>query len=432
MRRLEQFFRLKERGTDLRTELIAGLTTFMTMSYIIFVNPQILQNAGLPFAATMAMTCLAAASTTILMGLATNYPFALAPGMGLNAVVAFGLVLGMKLPWQVAMAMVFIEGAVVTFFVLTNVREAVMSAIPISLKRAIGVGIGLFIAFIGLKEGGIVASDPVNFVKLGNLHQPSVWVALAGLVITGVLVARRVKGAILLGIIISTFLALLAGVTKLPQQWLTASVDWSTFGRLDILGALKLSLVPTIFALLITDFFDTMGTVIAVGGEGGFLNRDGSLPRLKNVLLVDSLAAMVGGLTSASSVTTYIESAAGVAEGGRTGLTSLVVGVLFLLALPFAPVAGIVPAAATAPALIVVGFLMMNVIRDIPFDRVDEALPAFLTILGIPLTFSISYGIGFGFVSYTLIKVLRGQWRDVHPLMYIVAILFAVNFALAR
>lgn len=426
---LERIFKLKENGTDVRTEFIAGLTTFMTMSYIIFVNPSILKDAGLPFTATMAMTAIAAAVTTIFMGLYTNYPFALASGMGLNAVVTYGLVLGMKLPWQVAMGMVFVEGVIVTLLVLTNVREAVMNAIPISLKRAIGVGIGLFIAFIGLKSGGFVVSDPATTVKLGNFHQPQVLVAAAGLALTAFLVARRVKGSILLGILATTVIALFAGVTKLPQQWLTTTVDWSTFAKLDIVGALKWSLAPTIFALLITDFFDTMGTVIAVGGEAGFL-KNGTLPRLKRVLLVDSLGAVFGGLSSASSVTTYIESAAGVAEGGRTGLTSVVVGLLFLLSLPFAPIAGIVPAAATAPALIVVGFLMMTVIKDIPFDNVEEALPAFLTILGIPLTYNISYGIGFGFVSYTLIKVLQGKFKEVHPLMYIVSLLFAINFAL--
>lgn len=426
---LERIFRLKENHTDVRTEIIAGLTTFMTMSYIIFVNPAILKDAGLPFPATMAMTAIAAAAATILMGLYTNYPFAMASGMGLNAVVTYGLVVGMKLPWQVAMGMVFIEGVVITVLVLTNIREAVMNAIPLSLKRAIGVGIGLFIAFIGLKNGGFVVSDPVTSVKLGNFHQPGVIVATIGLVITAFLVARKVKGGILLGILATTVIALFAGVTSLPEQWLTASVDWSTFGKLDIAGALKLSLVPTIFALLITDFFDTMGTVVAVGGEAGFL-KNGTLPRLKNVLLADSIGAVIGGLSSASSVTTYIESASGVAEGGRTGLTSVVVGILFLLSLPFAPIAGIVPAAATAPALIVVGFLMMTVIKEIPFDRVDEALPAFLTLIGIPLTYNISYGIGFGFVSYVLIKVLQGRLKEVHPLMYIVSLLFAINFAL--
>ncbi|MDN5348334.1 MAG: adenine/guanine/hypoxanthine permease, partial [Clostridia bacterium] len=240
---LERIFRLKENHTDVRTEIIAGLTTFMTMSYIIFVNPAILKDAGLPFPATMAMTAIAAAAATILMGLYTNYPFAMASGMGLNAVVTYGLVVGMKLPWQVAMGMVFIEGVVITVLVLTNIREAVMNAIPLSLKRAIGVGIGLFIAFIGLKNGGFVVSDPVTSVKLGNFHQPGVIVATIGLVITAFLVARKVKGGILLGILATTVIALFAGVTSLPEQWLTASVDWSTFGKLDIAGALKLSLV---------------------------------------------------------------------------------------------------------------------------------------------------------------------------------------------
>ncbi|MBE3575350.1 MAG: NCS2 family permease [Firmicutes bacterium] len=401
----------------------------MTMSYIIFVNPAILSQAGIPAAPVMGATALAAAIMTISMGLFTNYPFALASGMGLNAVVTFGIVLGMKLPWQTAMGMIFWEGIIITLLVLTNVREAVMDAIPMPLKQAIGVGIGLFIAFIGLKEAGFVVASPDTLVKLGDFHQMPVLVAAIGLVITAFMVAWGVRGAILLGIVLTTVVAIPLGVAKMPTKILTTAIDLSTVGQLDILGALRWALVPTIFALLITDFFDTMGTVIAVGGEGGLL-RNGKLPRLKGVLLVDSLAAVVGGLFGASSVTTYVESAAGVAAGGRSGLTSVVAGLLFLLALPFTPIAGIVPAAATAPALIVVGFLMMQVVREIPWTDVEKALPAFLTIIGIPLTYSISYGIGFGFISYTLIQVLRGHFRDVHWLMYVASILFAMNFLL--
>lgn len=425
----ERLFHLSELKTNVRTEVIAGITTFMTMSYIIFVNPAILSQAGIPAAPVMGATALAAAIMTISMGLFTNYPFALASGMGLNAVVTFGIVLGMKLPWQTAMGMIFWEGIIITLLVLTNVREAVMDAIPMPLKQAIGVGIGLFIAFIGLKEAGFVVASPDTLVKLGDFHQMPVIVAAIGLVITAFLVAWGVRGAILLGIVLTTVVAIPLGVAKMPAKILTTAIDLSTVGQLDILGALRWALVPTIFALLITDFFDTMGTVIAVGGEGGLL-RNGKLPRLKGVLLVDSLAAVVGGLFGASSVTTYVESAAGVAAGGRSGLTSVVAGLLFLLALPFTPIAGIVPAAATAPALIVVGFLMMQVVREIPWTDVEKALPAFLTIIGIPLTYSISYGIGFGFISYTLIQVLRGHFRDVHWLMYVASILFAMNFLL--
>ncbi|MDI6870164.1 MAG: NCS2 family permease [Bacillota bacterium] len=426
---LEQMFKLKENGTDVRTEVIAGITTFMTMAYIIFVNPGILSAAGVPFSGAMVATALAAGLITIVMGLATNYPFALASGMGLNAFVAFGLVKGMGLTWQTAMGMVFLEGVVITLLVLTNFREAVMNAIPITLKRAIGVGIGLFIAFIGLQSAKFVVASPATLVQLGSFHKPETLVAAVGLVITAFLVARRVKGGILLGILITTVIALFAGVTKLPTgAWVSAKLDTSTIMALDVRSALNIGLWTTIFALMITDFFDTMGTVIAIGGEAGFLDKEGRLPRLKNVLLVDSMAAVLGGVFGASSVTTYIESAAGVGEGGRTGLTAVVTGILFLLAVFLAPVAGIVPAAATAPALIIVGFLMMTVVKDIRFDEYDEAIPAFLILLGIPLTYNISYGIGLGFVSYVVIKALRGKFDEIHPLMWIVALAFAVNF----
>ncbi len=425
----ERMFKLKENGTDVRTEIIAGITTFMTMAYIIFVNPSILSAAGVPAAGATVATALAAGLITIVMGLATNYPFALASGMGLNAFVAFGLVKGMGLTWQTAMGMIFLEGLIITLLVLTNFREAVMNAIPITLKRAIGVGIGLFIAFIGFQEAKFVVASPATLVQLGSFLKPETWVAALGLVITAFLVARRVRGGILLGILATTVIALFTGVTKLPtRSWVSAKLDTSTILALDVRSALNIGLWTTIFALLITDFFDTMGTVIAIGGEANFLDKQGRLPRLKNVLLVDSFAAMLGGLFGASSVTTYIESAAGVGEGGRTGLTAVVTGILFLLAVFFAPIAGIVPAAATAPALIIVGFLMMTVVKDIRFDQYDEAIPAFLILLGIPLTYNISYGIGLGFISYTVIKALRGKFKDIHPLMWIVALGFAANF----
>jgi AGZA family xanthine/uracil permease-like MFS transporter len=329
------------------------------------------------------------------------------------------------------MGVIFVEGAVITLLVLTNVREAVMHAIPISLKRAIGVGIGLFIAFIGFKDAGMVVANPATLVGLGKFTSPTVLVAVFGLIITAFLLARRVKGAILWGIVASTVVAVFAGVAKLPAgSWVTTSVDLSTIGKLNV-GAVfaNPALWVTVFALMLTDFFDTMGTVIAVGGEAGQLDKEGKLPRLRNVLLVDSLAAMVGGLFSASSVTTYVESASGVGAGGRTGLTSVVCGLLFLAALPFAPIVGIVPAAATAPALIVVGYLMMTVVKDIPWESVDDALPAFLTVILIPLTYNISYGIGAGFITFTLIKALRGKFKEIHPLMWVVSLAFVYIFA---
>src|SRR5215210_619481 len=441
------FFRFSERGTNFRTEVLAGLTTFMTMAYIIFVNPAILgtEGTGLPVTGVFFATCVAAAVACVAMGLVANYPLALASGLGLNAIVAFTLILGIGLSWQEAMAVVVVEGVLVTILVLTNLREAVLNAIPHSLKLAIAVGIGLFIAFIGLKNGGLVVQDPATYLKLGDLTQGPVLLAAFGLVVTLALVARGLRGGILLGIIITGVVGIIFGVVPLPDGIVDFSFDTSTIGGgvLAVPQVLQVSLIPVIFALFMTDFFDTMGTMIAVGEEGDLLDEEDRVPGAKRVLLVDSLAAILGGAAGASSVTSYIESGAGVAEGGRTGLTSVVVGLLFLVALPFSPLisvfGGSVPipgpeegeifvSPVTAPALIVVGFLMMTAVRLIPWDRYDEAIPAFLTILTLPLTFNISYGIGFGFISYVLIKLSRGRAGEVHPLLYGAAVLFALAF----
>jgi adenine/guanine/hypoxanthine permease len=445
---LGDFFRFSERGTNLRTEIIAGLTTFMTMAYIVFVNPAILgtEGTGLPITGVFFATCVAAALACIAMGVFANYPVALASGLGLNAIVAFTLILGLGLSWQQAMAVIVVEGLIVTILVLTNLREAVMHAIPMSLKFAIAVGIGLFIAFIGLKNGGIVVTNPETYVALGDFTQGPVLLALLGLVLTLALVARGVRGGILVGILLTGIVGMVFGVVSLPGSIVDFRFDTSTIGGgvLAVPQVLQLSLIPVIFALFMTDFFDTMGTVIAVGQEGKLLDEEGRPPRLQRILLIDSLAAAGGGAMGASSVTSYIESGAGVAEGGRTGFTSVVVGLLFLLALPFSPLisvfGGSIPipgpeegqqifvSPVTAPALIVVGFLMMTAVRFIPWDRFDEAIPAFLTILTLPLTFNISYGIGFGFISYVLIKLAEGKPRDVHPLLYGAALLFALAF----
>lgn len=427
---IEQFFRMKERKTDVKTEVIAGLATFMTMAYIIFVNPIILKDAGVPQAGAIFATALGAGIMTLAMGLFTNYPFALASGMGLNAFLTYSVVLGLKLTWQEAMGMVVIEGLIVTLLVLTRVREAVMEAIPTSLKRAIGVGIGLFIAFIGLQGAGFVVSSPATMVTFGSFKKAGAIVALFGLLVTAFMMAYRIKGSILIGIVLSTILAILLGVATLPKQVVSVPTadSFSTLFRFSLRALFEPALWAVIFAFLITDFFDTMGTVVAIGGEAGFMDKEGRIPGLRNILLVDSLSAVVGGLFGASSITTYVESAAGVSEGGRTGLTSVVVAILFFLSIFFAPVIGIVPPAAVAPALIVVGFLMMTVVKDIPFGDFDEAFPAFLTILTIPLTFSIARGIGYGFIAYTLIKLFTGKSREVHLLMYITAALFAISF----
>jgi AGZA family xanthine/uracil permease-like MFS transporter len=446
---LGSYFGFAERGTNLRTEVLAGLTTFMTMAYIIFVNPAILgtQGTGLPISGVFFATCVAAALACIAMGLFANFPVALASGLGLNAIVAFTLILSLGLSWQEAMAVVVIEGVLVTLLVLTNLREAVMNAIPMSLKFAIAVGIGLFIAFIGLKNAGIVVQNPETYLALGDFTRGPVLLAIFGLIVTLALVARGVRGGILAGILLTGIVGMVFGIVPLPQGIVDFTFDTSTIGGgvLAVPDVLQLSLVPVIFALFMTDFFDTMGTVIAVGQEGKLLDEEGRPPRLKRILLVDSLGAIGGGAMGASSVTSYIESGSGVAEGGRTGMTSVVVGLLFLLALPFSPLisvfGGAVPipgpqggaeqifvSPVTAPALVVVGFLMMTTVRFIPWDRVDEAIPAFLTILTLPLTFNISYGIGFGFISYVLIKLAGGRAGEVHPLLYGAALLFALAF----
>ncbi len=442
------FFRFSERGTNLRTEVVAGLTTFMTMAYIVFVNPTILgtEGTGLPKEGVFVVTCLAAAAASIAMGVVANYPVALASGLGLNAVVTYTLILGLGLTWQQAMAVVVVEGLIITVLVLTKLREIILNAIPLSLKFAIAVGIGVFIAFIGLKNAGIVVADPVTYLKLGDFTRGPVLLAVFGLVLTLALVARGVRGGLVAGILLTGLVGMIFGVLPFPSSVASLSFDTSTIGGgvLAVPEVLQLSLAPVIFALFMTDFFDSMGTLIAVGQEAKLLDEEGQIPSAGRVLLVDSLAAVGGGAMGASSVTSYIESGSGVAEGGRTGLTSVVVGLLFLLALPFAPLVSViggsvpVPGPAegqdllvspvTAPALVVVGFLMMTVVRFIPWDSTDEAIPAFLTILTLPLTFNISYGIGFGFISYVLIKLARGKPGEVHPLLYAVAALFALDF----
>ncbi len=442
------FFRFSERGTNLRTEVIAGLTTFMTMAYIIFVNPSILgtEGTGLSIQGVFFATCVAAAAASIAMGAIANYPVALASGLGLNAVVAFTLILGLQLPWQTAMAAVIVEGLLITLLVVTNLREAVLTAIPLSLKFAIAVGIGLFIAFVGLKNAGIVVANPVTYLALGNFTQSPVLLATFGLVLTLVLVARGLRGSIVIGILLTGVVGMIFGIVPLPNGIVSLAFDTSTIGGgvLALPDVLQLSLAPVIFALFMTDFFDTMGTIIAVGQEGKLLDEEGKPPQAKRILLVDSLAAVGGGATGASSVTSYIESGSGVAEGGRTGMTSVVVGLLFLLALPFSPLISVIGGAVpipgpqgapdimvspvTAPALVVVGFLMMTAVRFIPWEEADEAIPAFLTILTLPLTFNISYGIGFGFISYVLIKLARGKPGEVHPLLYGTAVLFTIAF----
>lgn len=429
---LDRWFGITANRSTVRTELVAGATTFMTMAYIIFVNPAILKNAGVPFAGAVTATCVASGLVTLLMGLYANYPFALASGMGLNALLAFGVVLGHKMSWQGAMGIVLIEGTIVLILVLAGLRESVMKAIPEDLRRAIAAGIGLFIAFIGLHNVGIIVKSDATLVSYGSLKTAQVAVTVFGIVATLALIHWRVRGAILAGIVLSTIVGVIAGIAEPPAAVLSLP-SLETIGKVDIRAAVSLGMasVGLIFSFLMVDFFDTLGTVTALGLQTGHINKETQvLPRLRRVLVVDSLGAMSGGFCGASSVTTYIESASGIGAGGRTGLTSVVTAVLFFLAAFLSPLIGIVPAAATAPALIITGFLMMSVLGEMDFSQYDTAFAAFIIMLVIPLTYSISHGIGYGFIIYSAVSLFTGKFLKTHPLFHIVSAMFLISFLL--
>ena len=432
------YFKFAERGTNFSTEIRAGVTTFMVMAYIIFLNANIIAKPlGLEPVAVSAATALIAGIMTIAMGVVGNYPFALAAGLGINAIVAFSLT-AKGLNAQGAMGVIVIEGLVITALVLIGLREAVMNAVPLALKRSIGVGIGLFILFIGFANGGIIAGQESAYgsipaVTMRPITEPQQFVFLFGLVLTFILFALKIRAALIISILVTTVVALIAGVTTVGT--LTWTPNFSTIGLglqdpFQVFAKLGfLSAILTIFAIMLLDFFDTMGTVTGVAAEAGLADSEGRVPGVSRVLLVDSIAAFVGGAAGTSSNTTYIESAAGVAEGGRTGFTAVVTGVLFLLAIFLAPLAGVVPAVATAPALVLVGYLMFVQIRDIPVDNVEEGLPALLTMILMPLTYDISVGIGAGFIAWTLLKVVRGKIGEIHPLMWVVTVAFLLYFA---
>jgi AGZA family xanthine/uracil permease-like MFS transporter len=442
---LDRVFHLRERGTTVRTEVLGGTATFLTMSYIVFVNPAILSAAGLPFGAVAVATAIAAAVATAAMALATNLPLALAPGLGINAVVAFEVIIGRNLDWPVGMAVVVIEGLVAVVLVVLGLREAIMRAVPLPLKLAIGVGIGLFITLVGLREGGIVVNDPATGIALGDLTKGPPLIALGGIAVALVLVARRIRGAVVLGVFAASGLGLVFGVLHGPDAVvdMPGAADFSTIGDAlapaTLADALTVSLIPVIFALFMADFFDTIGSAVAVGRSGGLLTPRGELPRTRELLLVDSGAAALGGAMGCSSVTTYVESGAGVAEGARTGLASLVTAGLFALTIFLVPLVVMVGQSvrvgeadlhpAVAPALVMVGYLMLRLIADIDWTRTETALPAFLVIIGIPTTFSIAAGIGFGFIGYVVVMLAQGRARQVHPLMWGLVVLFLLFYA---
>jgi AGZA family xanthine/uracil permease-like MFS transporter len=436
---LERTFHLSKNHTDIRTELLAGITTFVTLSYILFINPSILKDAGMPPEATFAATCFASAFGTLVMGLYANYPIAVAPGMGLNAFFTYTVVIGMKLPWQTALGAVFISGAIFFVLTITKVREWIVEGVPQVLRLAIGVGIGLFIAFIGLRNAGVIVKSDATLLTLGDMKSAGVLVSMGGLILTSFFVGRGVKGALLIGILATTIIAMAAGVSPAPSgiaSFMTLSNPLEklnvTAFHLDVMAALKLGLIPILFSLTFVDLFDNIGSLLGVGRKAGLLNEDGQLPRIGKALLADSLGTMFGALMGTSTVTSYIESAAGVAEGGRTGLTAAVVGLLFIMAIVFAPMVGLIPAQATAPALIIIGSFMMADLVHIKFGDFTEALPAFLTIIMMPLTYSIAQGLAFGFMSYTVVKLISGRHKENNPVTYTLTILFVLHFILGR
>ncbi|MBL4830688.1 MAG: NCS2 family permease [Aliivibrio sp.] len=425
---LETLFKLKENNTNLRTELIAGLTTFLTMAYIIFVNPAILADAGMDRGAVFVATCLAAAIGCFIMGLVANYPIAQAPGMGLNAFFTYTVVLGMGHTWQVALAAVFISGLLFILLSIFKIREWIINSIPMALRTGISAGIGLFLALIALKNAGIVVDNPATLVSMGDVTQLAPILAAVGFFITIALVDRGYKAAVMIGIISVTALGLIFGDVQYVGIMSMPPSLAPTFLQLDFSGVLDVGLISVIFAFLFVDLFDTAGTLVGVSQKANLVGEDGKIPRLNRALLADSTATSVGALLGTSNTTSYIESVAGVAAGGRTGLTAVVVGILFLLALFFSPLAGMVPAYATAGALFYVAILMMSGLVSIDWTDLTEAAPVVVVCLLMPLTFSIANGIALGFISYAVIKLLSGKGRDVHISVWILAIVFALKF----
>ncbi len=430
---IERQFQLKANKTNLKTEIIAGITTFMTMAYIIFVNPSILADAGMPWEGVFMATIAGIILGTVAMAFLTNYPFALASGMGLNAFFAYTVVIGMGVPWQVALGIIFLEGILFIILSITPVRKMIVNSIPMSLKAAISAGIGLFIAFIGLQNAEIIVGYEATMVTIGDLASGPPLVAIFGTIVIGILYALKVKGSLLWGILAATAFGALPGIGVTPPfDGIFAAPDFASwgqvFGKLDVRGAIDIGLIGVIIAFLFVDLFDTAGTLVGVSTQAGYLDEDGNLPKANRALLADAIGTTGGAIFGTSTVTTYIESAAGVAEGGRTGLTGLVTAFLFLLSIFFMPIVGIVPGAATAPALVIVGTMMMSNILKIDWDDFTEVLPAFIVMITMPLAYSISHGIALGFIFFPIIKIFTGRSKEVHPLVYTLGALFILYF----
>lgn len=428
---LKRFFDLEGHKTNVRTEVLAGITTFLTMAYILAVNPEILSKAGMDKDAVFTATALSAFIGTLVMALWAKLPFALAPGMGLNAFFAFTVVLTMGYSWQFALTAVFIEGILFLLLTAFNIRELIVDSIPLNMKHAVSAGIGLFIAFIGLQHAGLVVSSPATMLTLGDIKSPMALVAVVGILTTGVLFYFRVKGALLIGILASTFVGIPLGVTLWPSDSnlvsLPPSIEPILF-KFDFSHMFTMDMLIVVFTFLFVDVFDSVGTLVGVSSKAGMLDKDGRVPRVKQALFADAIGTTVGAAIGTSTVVTYVESASGVAEGGRSGLTSLTVAILFVFALFFAPLFTMIPGAATAPALILVGLFMLEPIKNIDFGDFTEAIPAFFTIIMMPLCYSIAEGIVFGMLSYVLLKVLTGQFKKLSVTMIVIALLFILKF----
>jgi AGZA family xanthine/uracil permease-like MFS transporter len=429
-RLIENRFKLAEHGTNVRTEIIAGITTFLTMAYIIFVNPSILSESGMDYGAVFVATCLAAAVGCLIMGLWANYPIAQAPGMGLNAFFTYGVVLGMGYSWEAALGAVFLSG--LTFFLLSifRIREWIINSIPMSLRLGIAAGIGLFLAMIALKNGGIIVANPATYLALGDISQPAALYSLGGFFVITALSYLRVTGAVMIGILGITVLAMILGHNEFGGVMSMPPSIMPTLFKLDLAGAFDVAMLSVIFAFLFVDLFDTSGTLIGVAHRGGLLDKDGKLPRIGRAMMADSTASMAGAVLGTSTTTSYIESTAGIASGGRTGLTAVVVAVLFLVSLLFSPLAGSIPVYATAGALLYVAVLMAGSLAHADWDDPTEAAPVLIAALAMPLTFSIAEGIALGFVSFVAIKALSGRFRDLNPAVVVLALLFAAKFLL--
>jgi AGZA family xanthine/uracil permease-like MFS transporter len=425
---LERVFHLAENKTTVRRELLAGLTTFMTMAYVVVVNPRILAEGGMPVEGVLFATCISAALATLLMGLWANYPIALAPGMSLNAYFTYSIVMGRGVPWQTALGVVFLSGVLFLLLTLTNVREHIVNGIPDCLKHGTAAGIGLFIAFVGLRNAKIIVANPATFVAFGKTSDPQVLLAAAGLILIAILMIRKVGSAILLGIVAIALAGIPLGLAHWPGQLFSWPHPAGTFLKLDLRSATRLGLGELIFVFFFVDLFDNVGTLVGVCEQGGFL-RDGKLPRASRALLADAFGTIVGALTGTSTVTSYIESAAGVAAGARTGLGNLVIAGLFFVAMFCAPLVAAIPTYATAPALILVGALMCGSIAKVRWDDFSEAFPAFLTLVATPLTFSIATGLSLGLLSFTCLKIGAGKYRDISPLIWVLSAIFLLRFA---